>query len=41
MICFVQLVDENASFCDSISEFLTENLDFTVIGVFGLQNTGI
>ena len=33
----VKLVDENAVFCDSISEFMTDNQDFLVIGVCGLQ----
>ena len=33
----VKLVDENAVFCDSISEFMTDNQDFLVVGVCGLQ----
>ena len=33
----VKLIDENAGFCDSISEFMTDNQDFLVIGVCGLQ----
>jgi len=33
-------VDENHIFCDGISDFLTDNTDFIVIGVFGLQNAG-
>merc|ERR1712181_167091 len=36
----VKLIDENAGFCDSISEFMTDNQDFLVIGVCGLQNVG-
>ena len=33
----VKLIDENAGFCDSISEFMTDNQDFLVIGGCGLQ----
>ena len=33
-------MDENHIFCDGISDFLTDNTDFIVIGVFGLQNAG-
>ena len=33
----VKMVDENAVFCDSISEFMTDNQDFLVVGVCGLQ----
>jgi protein SMG9 len=36
----IKLVDENAVFCDTVGEFMTDNFDFTVIGVLGLQNTG-
>ena len=27
-------------FCDGITEFLTDNTDFIVVGVLGLQNAG-
>ena len=33
----VKMVDENAAFCDSIAEFMTDNQDFLVIGICGLQ----
>ena len=36
----LKFVDENHIFCDGISDFLTDNTDFIVIGVFGLQNAG-
>ena len=36
----LKFVDENHVFCDGISEFLTDNTDFLVIGVIGLQNSG-
>ena len=36
----LKFVDENHIFCDGISEFLTDNTDFLVIGVIGLQNSG-
>jgi len=36
----VKLIDENHTFCDSIADFLTDNTDFLVIGVLGLQNAG-
>ncbi|XP_023329466.1 protein SMG9 [Eurytemora carolleeae] len=36
----LKLVDEAHTFCDGIGDYLTENQDFTVIGVLGLQNTG-
>lgn len=36
----LKFVDENHIFCDGISDFLTDNTDFVVIGVFGLQNAG-
>jgi len=36
----VKLIDENHSFCEGISEYLTDNQDFLVVGVLGLQNTG-
>ena len=36
----LKLVDENHCFCDGIGDYLTDNTDFVVIGVFGLQNSG-
>lgn len=36
----IKFVDENHVFCDGINEFMTDNTDFIVIGVFGLQNAG-
>lgn len=36
----VKLVDESHTFCDGLAEYMTDNQDFTVIGVLGLQNTG-
>ena len=36
----MKFVDENHIFCDGIADFLTDNTDFLVIGVFGLQNSG-
>ena len=33
----VKMVDENAAFCDSIAEFMTDNQDFLVVGICGLQ----
>lgn len=36
----LKFVDENHIFCDGISDFLSDNTDFVVIGVFGLQNAG-
>ena len=36
----IKFVDENHVFCDGITEFMTDNTDFIVIGVFGLQNAG-
>ena len=36
----LKFVDENHIFCDGISEFLTDNTDFLVIGVIGPQNSG-
>ena len=35
----LKLVDENHCFCDGIGDYLTDNTDFLVIGVFGLQNS--
>jgi len=36
----IKFVDENHVFCDGINDFMTDNTDFVVIGVFGLQNAG-
>jgi len=36
----VKLIDENHTFCDSIADFLSDNTDFMVIGILGLQNSG-
>ena len=36
----LKFVDENHVFCDGIGDFMTDNTDFMVIGVFGLQNAG-
>jgi len=38
--CPIKLVDESHFFCDGISDYMTDNTDFTVIGVLGLQNCG-
>jgi len=36
----LKFIDENHVFCDGIADFLTDNTDFIVIGVCGLQNSG-
>lgn len=36
----VKLIDENHTFCDNIADFLSDNTDFMVIGILGLQNSG-
>ena len=33
----VKMIDENTAFCDSIAEFMTDNQDFLVVGICGLQ----
>ena len=36
----IKFVDETHVFCDGISDYLTDNTDFLVVGVIGLQNSG-
>lgn len=40
MLTSVKLIDDNYTFCDNITDFLSDNNDFLVIGVLGLQNSG-
>jgi len=36
----LKIVDESSTFCDGVIDYLTDNQDFIVVGVLGLQNTG-
>lgn len=35
-----KLIDDSLTFCDSALEYLTDQTDFIVIGVIGLQGVG-